>query len=396
MNYEDAKPEAPGPERIAYLVAGFIKKTLTPSEHDELDAWVEASDENMLLFEEMTDEKQLQSHLNWMDTIDTNAALQQVVQQIQFAKPVQQKRSKKLWLYSIAATLLLAIVGFYLVKQWSGNAKTTTNGIAKNEENIMPAVASVTLTLSNGKQVALDQVNNNWQGNDAGTALQNDSGMLRYKNPSAKETDLANTLTTGAGSTYHVLLSDGTKVWLNAGSSLTYPVNFGNDARVVVLTGEGYFEVATTGKPFTVNMDEQSSVLVKGTQFNIKHYSDENDKKVTLVEGSVQVQHHNKTSILTPGEEADISAGTIQITDADIDEATGWRKDLFVFKDAPVENIMQAVKRWYDIQVVYEHKGKPLFNATISRKEPLSRLLHLLELTGKIHFTTKSNKVYVH
>ncbi len=163
-----------------------------------------------------------------MSTIDTEAALKRVKSQIQFTQPQQSKHSKKRWLYTIAATVLLAVAAIYLMRKAGEKTGDTIPAVANNSQEIMPVAAAVTLTLGNGKQMNLSAEYNRINVTEAGTRLVHDSGSLQYVRTSNNITTTFNTLATGAGSTYHVVLSDGTKAWLNAGSSLTYPVQFGS------------------------------------------------------------------------------------------------------------------------------------------------------------------------
>jgi ferric-dicitrate binding protein FerR (iron transport regulator) len=208
-----------------------------------------------------------------------------------------------------------------------------------------------------------------------------------------------NILITPKGGQYMVILPDGTKAWLNASSSLKYPLAFNSDDRVVELTGEGYFEVAKDqNKHFKVKLKNDAVVEVTGTHFNIMAYDDEINIQTTLIEGSVLVNSNNKQIKILPGQQAAIQKdGTIELnTRVNTEDVIAWQNGLFKYKDQPIENIMRQVARWYDVDIVYEGKVTDHFNVTgISRNVSVSKLFNLLELTGRVHFSVEDKKIIV-
>ena len=386
-------PNFPGDEqahRIAYLVAGFVRKTLTEKEHDELDAWVEASDENMRLFEELTDENNIAANLRWMDEVNTKRKLQEVKKGLVF-KDAKPQRSKRMWPYATAASIIFLVIAGYLVQRQNETPTITpANAVAE----ILPAKGEVVLQLGNGKSINLNTAVSGSLNTSDGSTAKNDEGALRYEQSGSVVT---HTLSTSTGGKYQLTLADGTKVWLNASSSISYPTAFVSSERVVILKGEAYFEVAKdASKPFLVKLSERETVTVLGTHFNIQNYSDEITRAVTLVEGKVKVGQGERSLVLSPSEQASISSDEVKLAKkADLEEVTGWKDDLFVFHDADIKTIMRQVARWYDTEIIYQNDIPQMFNATISRKEPLSKLLKLLELTGKVNFKTENKKIYV-
>jgi ferric-dicitrate binding protein FerR (iron transport regulator) len=195
-----------------------------------------------------------------------------------------------------------------------------------------------------------------------------------------------NTLGTPRGGQYRLMLPDGSKVWLNAISSIRYPAAFTGKERVVEITGEAYFEVAKDAThPFKVlvhNGDMEISVL--GTHFNVNAYNDEPIIKTTLVEGSVKVTRDKQTAVIKPGEQTELnSSGALKIIhDADIDEAVAWRNGLFEFQDADLQSILRQVMRWYDVEVDYQGNiPERFFTAIISRDKTLTGVLEILKLS---------------
>jgi transmembrane sensor len=384
--------------RIAYLIAGFIRKNLTEAEHDELDAWVESSDENMLLFEELTDEKNIEANLAWMDKTRTEKNLQLTKKQIEFT-PEHKNLKTKRWSYSIAASVILLIAAFAIYKIIN-NKQSKSSSIAKiDQTEIQPGGNKATLTLSNGNVIDLVSAPNGIIKGDNGTIInKSKEGEILY-NENAANNSIAsdNILTTPKGGQYKVQLPDGSNVWLNAASSLKYPTAFTSSERIVELKGEGYFEIAKDKtKPFKVKLTDSSQVKVLGTHFNIMAYENEKAKEVTLLEGRVEITKGNEEQNLIPGQQGRIiSSKIILVNSADTDQVTGWKNGQFIFHDAEIQSIMRQVARWYDVDIKYETTNTQHFNATISRKEPVLRLLHILEETGQIHFKTENKVIYV-
>jgi Fe2+-dicitrate sensor, membrane component len=205
-----------------------------------------------------------------------------------------------------------------------------------------------------------------------------------------------------------VLLQDGSRVWLNASSSLRYPATFNGAERVVELRGEGYFEIAPVESPgaekkkgpFIVKT-EGMAVKVLGTRFNINAYKDEEIITTTLLEGSVSLSGRNQPGsairILKPGEQAKLYADeVIQVLEnVDIEETVAWKNGQFKFNDARIETVMRQVSRWYDAEIVYRGTVNYHFNATIYRHEPVTKLLKVLEETDRVHFTIEGKKIIV-
>ncbi len=215
-----------------------------------------------------------------------------------------------------------------------------------------------------------------------------------------------NTIQTPRGGQYEVVLADGTKVWLNSASSMSYPTTFTGKNRQVQLKGEAYFEVAEDkNKPFKVFVgDVQVEVL--GTHFDVMAYEDENAINTTLLAGAVRVTSKVSASralagsvsrVLAAGQEAsmDRSSGSLSVNEVDADESIAWKNGFFDFKGVPIETVMRQLARWYDVDVEYEGKTDKHFRGTISRSEHVSAVFKMLELTGEVHFSTEGKKIIV-
>lgn len=379
-------------QRIAYLVAGYIRNTLTEAEHDELDEWVNESDHNMKLFEDLTDEKNLKANLAWMSGLNTDQALARISRHRSVVrKPVMRFAA---WL-AAASVIIMASLIFL-------NRNSSSEAI----EQIKPAAAlpqpgglRASVTLSDGNVINLETLKTGDIKRDAGSQLKiMAGGLLSYsaENGEADSTS-SNILATPAGGQYELELEDGTKVWLNAESSIKYPVHFASRERTVQLHGEGYFEVAkNANKPFKVRLADSSVVTVLGTHFNIRSYEDELEKQVALIEGKVAVNTTSGNELLQPGSMVTISDQRMSRSDQiDTEEILAWKNGNFNFHDAAIEEIMNQIKRWYNVKVEYKAEIRQLFNATMPRTESLPKVLHLLELNGYVHFKIENSTIYV-
>jgi ferric-dicitrate binding protein FerR (iron transport regulator) len=204
-----------------------------------------------------------------------------------------------------------------------------------------------------------------------------------------------NTISTPKGGQFQLVLPDGSKVWLNAASSLKYPTVFSGKKRTVELRGEAYFEIAPNATmPFTVNAGAQIEVL--GTHFNVMAYNDEQAVKTTLLEGRVKVHSGDQSVLLAPGEQArSKDNGALTTATVDTDEAIAWKNGLFRFNEATIEEVMRQVSRWYDVEVVYVNAmPKDLFRGEIYRNVNVSKVLKVLELSG-VRFTVEGKKILV-
>ena len=386
-NYSDQEAQ-----RIARLIAGFIRGTLSRNEQLELDEWVAASDENMQLFERLTDEKNIEAATKWMEAVDTEKALEKKKERMVFNKAATGRIWLRLLPYAVAASVII-VFGLLYFKPFADKG-SKPEIVKENNSDILPGSDRATLTLEDGKVIVLDSKGSDTSINDQVRILQQ-QGEVVYNNQTMDNRIAYHTLTIPRKGQYKLTLSDGTKVWLNAESSIRYPVSFSGNERKVFVTGETYFEVAKDkSKPFRAVADD---VMVEalGTSFNINAYSNEPFMSATLVEGSVLVSNGKTDNILKPGQQAQLSATDFSIINVETSEAIAWKDNQFRFANTPLDVIMRQVERWYDAEVVYESKPADHFNAEISRDVPVSKLLHYLELTNRVHFKIEDKKIIV-
>lgn len=276
--------------------------------------------------------------------------------------------------------------------------------LAAYANDVDPGSDKAILTLANGTKINLSDVRTGSLLSQSGIEIiKAEDGTLVYKVAASKSNASAyNTITTPKGGQYKIFLPDGTRVWLNAASSLSYRIaaNIGRGERKVKLVGEAYFEVIKTkNMPFIVKTNKQE-VTVLGTHFNINSYKDEPDTKTTLLEGavSISVPYGNKGgTILRPGDQAVNNGAEINVKKIDTSMAVAWKNQEFMFRNESLESIMRKVGRWYNVEIVYENNevGKELFGGTISRYDRISKVLRALEGTGDVKFKIQDRKILI-
>jgi len=306
--------------------------------------------------------------------------------------------------WAAAAAVLLFFAGstFYYYAQQRGNK--TVASISPSPVNIPPGGNKALLTLANGTTIVLDSAANGLlaqQGNSK--VLKTNNGQLAYNTANEKPTEvLYNTLATPRGGQYQLVLPDGSKVWLNAASSIRYPTTFTGTERKVEISGEAYLEVVKNKTmPFIVKLGSpagvKGEVRVLGTQFNVNTYDDEPVVKTTLLEGAVQVKKDAASAILKPGQQSQL-AGTGKLSvvnDADVEEVMAWKNGKMLYRHAGIEAIMRQAARWYDVDVVFKDRVEDTYTASVPRNVPISQLLEVLELNSGVHFTIEGKKITI-
>jgi ferric-dicitrate binding protein FerR (iron transport regulator) len=299
-----------------------------------------------------------------------------------------------------AATLVMAIAGAWWFTQ--SKAVPVSGIVQQPHPAIVPGGDKAMLTLADGTTIVLDSSQNGLLLQQGNVKVIKAGGQLAYDkdhNPPGKTGEITyNTLSTPRGGQYLLQLEDGSKVWLNAASSIRYPTFFGNKERVVELTGEAYLEIAKNPtRPFRV-MVRGMQVEVLGTRFNINAYGDEQTINTTLLEGSVKLSLPGKASnILKPGQQAQLNtAGIINIVEGvDLEEVVAWKEGLFQFNRAGLHTVMRQIARWYNIDIVFEgNLPTRYFGGKISRNSNITEVLRVLQLS-KIKVTIEGRKLTV-
>lgn len=299
---------------------------------------------------------------------------------------------------AIAASIILCCsVGLYFMA--GRNAAPLT---AKTElKHILPGGNKAMLTLANGTVVNLDDAKNGQIASQNGIIIRKaKNGQLEYiitETPNGSVIG-SNTISTPRGGQYQVSLPDGTKVWLNAATTLKYPYAFAKNERVVELDGEAYFEVSKDHtRPFRVKTDAQI-VEVLGTHFNINAYKDEAAVKTTLLEGAVKVSNASGSVNLHPGEQSKLNINTAKLIvdqEIDIDKEMAWKNNIFSFDNDDLQSIMRQISRWYDVDVVYQGKiSTEKYVGEIPRNSNLAEVFKILEL-NHVHIDAKGKVLTV-
>jgi ferric-dicitrate binding protein FerR (iron transport regulator) len=331
----------------------------------------------------------------------------QVLGRIEVTEPVERNRSGLFTKLSIAAALVIAsAISLYF---YTNSAKIEPEVFAEIDvkNDIAPGDNKAILTLADGSRISLDDAAKGFVASQGNTLItKTEDGQIVYKKNEEgirgmNGSSAANTIQTPKGGRYTISLPDGSKVWLNSASTLTYPTTFANSERKVKLTGEAYFEIAKRKNvPFRVESNNQV-VEVLGTHFNINSYEDEAYIKTTLLEGSVRIILNSakpNTQLLKPGEQSLTSSreSDIKIQHTDTEKAIAWKNGYFKFKNTPIKDIMREIERWYDVELVYDGKLAPdEFTGYISNDVKISGVLKMLEESGGIKFTVKGRKLKV-
>lgn len=319
---------------------------------------------------------------------------------------LHQNNSGKIMRWAAAAAILLLVsMSTYLFINRQPK-KDSTQNIAKLqpiEKDALPGVDGAVLTTASGKKILLDSAANGVVTREENTLAVKKGNQLIYNGSQETKEELEsfNTLSTLKGRKFQLVLADGTKVWLDAASSITYPVVFAGKLRKVKVTGQLYFEVAKDkSKPFIVEAGG-TSVQVFGTHFNVNAYGDESFIKTTLLEGSVRISGNNQSLMLKPGQQAVYGNENTEFIhfyknkDVNLDEVIAWKSGLFQFENADLPTVLRQLARWYDMEIVYEGK-MPIrkFGGKIGRDLNLSQVLKLLEKV-QVRFRIEGNKLIV-
>ena len=380
---------------MARLIALYMAGELTPRERERLMRWVGNSEQNQAFFERVCKEKGLGGRYARWQGIDSKAGF------VRFARRVRGRRiGWSGWIgYAAAAVVAFGVAAWLL---WGkGMAEEPVVPVA---ERILPGERRATLLLSSGEELFLDGKQDSLTREEGGALMTTSENGVVYERRTGGQNEregetLFNTLRTSKGGEYTVELSDGTVVYLNAVSELRYPVEFGDDERVVCFSGEGYFDVAKDAKrPFRVVVGGMS-VVVRGTEFNVNTFKEAGVQTV-LVEGAVGVRVNGKEEVrLKPSQLAEYNAesGLVSVREVDAREYVAWKDGFFVFDDESLEEIMGTLSRWYDVEVFYVNEGaKELhFTGHLKRYDDIDVILRAIESAVDVTFSVNGRMVSV-
>lgn len=376
--------------KIIALMEGYQAGTLTGEEAVAFFQWY--SETGMEEFQRVWSQYQLQlGNVPVPATMpnDLRLQLEEAIREHEAQQEVPVvsifRRYRFVW---AAAILLFIAAGAYLYIQ---NNQYTKQQVVKNNQPVndaLPGTTKAVLTLADGSHIIIDSVQQGRLAIQGSSTVQREQGVIAYnenspgENQQGKQSVLYNTLTTARGEqSPPLVLGDGTKVWLNAMSSIRFPVFFTGNTRIVEVTGEAYFEIAkNAAMPFHVKVNEMD-VEALGTQFNVNSYADEPDVRTTLIEGSVRVTNR-ESIILKPGEQAVLASHSSLTIDhsPNIDQVMAWKRGLFDFNHASLQTVLRQLARWYDIEVIFEGNiPNRSFRGKITRDLNLSQVINILQ-----------------
>lgn len=385
---------------IAHLITRYQRGELSTAEQAELDDWLKEDKAHQELWEGVNNPKLQQEQVQAMAQFDEDAALERFLaiqkppvlsdlsQQTQTTKP---SIIRTFWFRYAAVLITVIATGAFLWFNNSNDQLPERHPITQT--SIAPGKDGAILTLSNGVQVALDSLNDGLVAEENGSLIQLKGGSMRYNASSHNiQKVVYNTMTTPIGRQYHFFLPDGTKVWLNAGSSITYPTSFTGSNRQVSIKGELYFDVAqNANQPFIVQA-EAVTIQVLGTEFNINCYENETNIQTTLINGLVKLVTNDPSNpaavtpkLLHPGKQANIARNTtdpdpIKITEAtNLKQVIAWKEGLFNFNKVDLFHLMRQLERWYNIEVEYQGEVENVtFRGQMYRNVDLSVVINEL------------------
>lgn len=402
------------PMRLQYLFQRYLQDTATPDELREF--WI--------LFGELSEDDPVKKDL-WQlwdgldpeeqqEKKDWESMLQRIRQQAIEAENEQSSVFRRLpaWRAVAAAAIILIVAAgasFLFTGKPQKKIAIAETQRQRFKNDVLPGSNKAMLTLSNGTTIMLNSIHSGVVAQQGNTRiLKLNAGQLVYSRQlaigSQQPVVQYNTLSTPRGGQYQLVLPDGSKVWLNAASSIRYPTSFTEKERKVEITGEAYFEVAKDpGKPFIVKLPlsasgkDQGEVQVLGTRFNINAYDDEPVISTTLLEGGVKVASGDKVQLLLPGQEARMwRNGAVKlIKDAPVEQAIAWKEGKFSFEHTSIYEIMRQVSRWYDVEVDYRDPFDIYLSGSISKNVNASQVFKMLELVGEVEFKIDGRRITV-
>ena len=395
--------------RLKLLLQLYLDNKISKEERTELMEYLKNNDTSAIAG--LIDDSMLRlEEVPHLTADESDSVLHRIITDNRFIQTDKQDTVKRFpiikWLAGIAAALVFIVAAsIYFVKDQATKQNIANERWDAAAKQIQPGAQRAILKLGNGAVVELNHTAGETLVNtkrvkavktQSGEVVYNaiSSGLGSSHSPSVEY----NTLITPRGGEYQLILADGTHVWLNSASSLSYPVEFNGSKREVKLNGEAYFEVAKDKtKPFIVSANNMQ-VQVLGTHFNISSYSDDAKHVTTLLEGSVQIKKNSHVELLKPGQQAVTSSTSdiIDISQANIRTAMAWKNGYFIFNDEDLLDVMKKISRWYDVDVSYQGQIRDkLIGGTFKKSKSIKALLQHLEKISGNHFDITGRRIIV-
>ncbi|MBV4359252.1 FecR family protein [Pinibacter aurantiacus] len=364
--------------RINYLVRQYATNQATDDEIEQLFEWLRLNEKDEVLqmqLEEMASSTSPDASYDPM-------YWEPVISQILRTERTPVRSIGKRWVRYAAAVILIVGVGgtaFFLINKSKTEKPVASN--VKTNNDLPPGKDGAILTLSDGSKVLLDSIGNGVLSTQGSATVSIHNSSVIYKDDATTNDAVYNTMSTPNGRQYQLVLPDGSKVWLNAASSITYPTAFKGKERNVTITGEAYFEIAKDHtKPFHVKVNDMD-VQVLGTRFNINSYGDESQINTTLLDGGVKVSRNQQVCVLKPGQQASMDNSELKVVNnVNLDQVMAWKNGLFDFEHAGLKSVVSQLARWYDLDVKYEGTiSQRTFRGKITRDLSLMQVLAILK-----------------
>lgn len=381
-------------DRIYELVTGRLNGELSPQEDFELTNLLEQYPEYFELFEQLREIHQNAKRLSQKFEPDVERALMQVKKG---RKTGRNLGARSLLRYAAILLLPLCVGVLYFLYESKQEVVLSRNF----SEVSVPGSSKAVLLLGNGRQILLENTFlDTLIITEQGALISADSNhVLNYKCDSPESPKAAgwNTLSVPRGGEYRLLLADGTEVWLNSSSTLTFPEFFAGHERRVKLSGEAFFEVSKdTEHPFIVEVDRME-IKVLGTRFNINSYESKGSVYTTLVEGCVEVRNSGHNLQLNPGEQAYGDSYSLTKKEVNVAPYVSWRDGKFIFRNTNLEEICKQLSRWYDVDIFFHSEAAKniRFTGAILKFRPLEDVVSMIEETSSVHFGVKNKTIVI-
>ena len=381
---------------IARLITAELSETITPEEKGRLNVWLAEDERHYMRYCRIRERlKRGEGENVFRNPERVREDMEKLKKKLSGNKRRFLLSGNYFWRYGAVAVFTIGIAIGLIERPWEDRSSEMSP--MAQQPAVLPGSYKAVLTLASGEQVNLEEWCRDSLWKD-GTLIRKRKGELTYEQKAGdmqQEEMLFNTITIPRSGEYKLVLSDGTKVWLNSDSKLEFPNTFVGDERRVKLAGEAYFEVAKNkAKPFRVEV-ERVEVVVLGTSFNIHAYDEA--VKTTLVEGAVKLNVAGKAYSLSPGFEANVDQGGVKIVKSDVYEQIAWKDGKFVFREKRLEEVMSILSRWYDFEIFYQNAAvKDLhFTGNIPRHATINEVLKFLERTHLVHFSVVGRTVIV-
>jgi transmembrane sensor len=397
------------------IIRKYTRQETSTEEQALLDNWIARSEENKKFFDELIQKESLQAGLMAYHEFEANKEVAgNKMMEMTFPEEGIVRRMGWNWRRIVAAAAIVLFVATGVLLLLRGRDKKTAPVAQTEKKKITidkaPGKDGAILTLANGEKLILDNAANGLISQQGKTEVLKKDGVLSYSPKAGRAPGevLYNTLSTPRGRQFQLRLPDGSRLWLNAASSVRYPTEFASTARVIeIINGEAYLEIATVVSkaghekvPFIVKANDMQ-IEVLGTEFNVKAYKEEANINTTLIQGKVKITRGSSVALLTPGKQAIIATtgrswAIRVIENADTEEAIAWKNGLIAANRATIKEALMQISRWYDIDLVFKNEIKEEdIRIRVPRTASLASVLKIFELSSRMRFEVEGNKLIV-